>query len=56
MMYRYLPRSVPPAREAFWVRHPHLGGCILFAALVCVGLLLAGCECGVGWPCPREGW
>ena len=39
--------------EPFWVRHPHVAGMLTFAVFVVLGLLLAGCECGIGWPCER---
>lgn len=51
---RLRPRVVPWVRpEPFWVRHPHVVGAATFLAIVGLGLLVAGCECGQLWPCPR---
>lgn len=47
------PVWVPPDPLPFWVRHPHWTGIATAIALAALGLLLSGCECGVGWPCPR---
>lgn len=43
----------PPEPLPWWVRHPHLGSLLLWSAIIGLALLLGGCECGVGWPCPK---
>jgi len=43
-----LDRPVPP-RSWFQLMGSLAGAVVVLAAV----LLLAGCECGVGWPCPR---
>ena len=52
MIYRYQPRTIEPERQSFAIRHPHIGGFTLFVAMVLIGIMLAGCECGKLWPCP----
>jgi hypothetical protein len=47
-----MPPWIRPA--PWWVRHPNVGGALLFVALVLIGVALTGCECGVGWPCPEK--
>lgn len=36
----------------WWVRRRHVGGFGMFVLIVGLSLLLSGCECSVGWPCP----
>lgn len=48
-MHHWRAHAVP-----FWVRHPHWTGLATFAVILAAGLLLGGCECGVGWPCPGK--
>lgn len=47
------PPAPPTARLSWQRRHSQLSGAGLFLLIVVIGLLLGGCECGVGWPCPR---
>lgn len=53
MIYRYQPRTAHMEPSGFWMRHPHLGSILVWSAIIGSALMLTGCECGVGWPCPR---
>lgn len=48
------PHKHTPHEQRFWVRHPHIMGAATVALMLTIALLLAGCQCGVGWPCPQD--